>query len=124
MKGGSKVLVVSEHWLWPYELHKLNQLSEEYEAVGKADGRLTDEAAGGRGVGGVGILWHNSIGATPIAGISSDRICGIRFSVEDGDRSVMSVIGVYLPCLDLGLHCYQEHLIELERVVSLFSWDL
>lgn len=35
MKGGSKVLVLSEHWLWPYELHKLNQLGEEYEAVGR-----------------------------------------------------------------------------------------
>ena len=54
-------------------------------------------------------------GATPVGGISSDRICGIRFSVDDGDRSVMSIIGVYLPCLDQGLDCYTE---ELERVFS------
>jgi len=38
--------------------------------------------------------------------------------VDDGDRSVMSVIGVYLPCLDQGLDCYKEHVIELERVIS------
>ena len=43
---------------------------------------------------------------------------GIRFSVDDGDRSVMSIIGVYLPCLDQGLDCYRDHLVELERVVS------
>ena len=118
MEGGSKVIVLSEHWLWPYELDKLSQISEEYEAVGKADCRLTDEADGGRGIGGIGILWHSSVGATPIGGISSDRICGIRFSVDDGVRSVMSVIGVYLPCLDQGVDCYREHLIELEMVVS------
>ena len=118
MAEGSKVLVLSEHWLWPYDLDKLGQISGDYEAVGKADCRLTEEAEGGRGFGGVGILWHKSIGATPIGGIASDRICGIRFSVDDGDRSVMSVIGVYLPCLDQGLDCYKEHVIELERVIS------
>lgn len=25
------MLVLSEHWLWPYELHELNQISEDYE---------------------------------------------------------------------------------------------
>ena len=118
MAEGSKVLVLSEHWLWPYDLDKLKQISEEYDVVGKADVRLSDKADGRRGFGGVGILWHKSIGATPIGGISSDRICGIRFSVDDGDASVMSVIGVYLPCLDQGMDCYREHLIELDRVVS------
>ena len=32
--------------------------------------------------------------------------------------SVLSVIGVYLPCLNLGLDCFREHLQELERVIS------
>ena len=35
---------------------------------------------------------------TPIRNVFSDCICGIRFSVDDRDRAVMSVIGVYLPC--------------------------
>ena len=100
---------------------KLDQISGDYEATGKANHRLTEEAEGGRGFGGIGILWHKSIGATPLGGISSDQICGIRFSVDDGDRSVLSIIGVYLPCLDQGLDCYKEHLVELERVVSEFE---
>lgn len=50
------VMVLSEHWLWPYELDKLNDISEEYMATGKADARLTEESAGGRGCGGIGIL--------------------------------------------------------------------
>ena len=38
--------------------------------------------------------------------------------VDDGENSLLSVIGVYLPCLDLGVDCYREHMKELERVVS------
>ena len=38
--------------------------------------------------------------------------------MNDGDSSLMSVIGVYLPCLDLGVDCYREHLMELEGVIS------
>ena len=30
---------------------------------------------------------------------------------------MMSVIGVYLPCLDRGVDCYKEQLLELERIV-------
>lgn len=33
---------------------------------------------------------------------------------------MMSATVVYLPCLGQGLDCYREHLIELERVVSLW----
>ena len=29
-----------------------------------------------------------------------------------------TVIGVYLPCADLGTETYCEHLIELERIIS------
>lgn len=118
MDDGSKILVLSEHWLWPYDLHRLNDINVGYNAIGKADGRLTEERDGGRGCGGIGLLWHKSIEATPISGISSDRICGIRMTMDDGDSSLMSVIGVYLPCLDLGVDCYREHLVELESVVS------
>ena len=35
----------------PYELHRLNEIDEEYEAVGKSDSRLTEEREGGGAVG-------------------------------------------------------------------------
>ena len=38
--------------------------------------------------------------------------------MDDGDASVLSVIGVYLPCLNLGLDCFREHLQELEHMIS------
>ena len=43
MQSGLKVLVLSEHWLWPYELHKLNQISEDYKVpVLALPGPMTD----------------------------------------------------------------------------------
>ena len=63
MERGSQVLVMSEHWLWHFEPGRLEQISGEHEATGKTDGRLTEVAEGGRGLGGIGILWHKSIGA-------------------------------------------------------------
>ena len=44
------------------------------------------------------MLWHKELKDTPISGINSDRICGISFSQGSSDN-VMSVNGVYLPCL-------------------------
>ena len=60
---------------------------------------------------------YKGLEATQIIGINSDCICGISFR-QGSSSNVMSVIGVYLPCLDLGIDCYRQHLVELERVVS------
>ena len=84
MDRGSNILVLSEHWLWPYELHKLGEIHDDFEAFGNADSRLTEKADSKRGFGGVGILWHRSIGATVISGCQLERICGIRFTIDDG----------------------------------------
>lgn len=56
--------------------------------------------------------------ATPIEGIKSDRIGGIRFEVGGREGSVVSLIGVYLPCVDKGINVYREHLLVLEEVIS------
>ena len=73
---------------------------------GKADSRLTEESSGGRGCGGVGVLWHKSFGATVVSGILSDRICAIRLRNDDGDRSQLTVIGVYLPSVAYPGGCF------------------
>ena len=64
----------------------------------------------------MGILWHKSIGVIPVEGIESDRLCAVQFSVGVG--SLITVVGVYLPCIDQGLGCYTSHLIGLENVVN------
>ena len=66
----------------------------------------------------MGILWHKSIDAVSVEGITSDRLCAVRFSIHDGVESLITVIGVYLPCADQGMECYTNHLIELERIIN------
>ena len=54
---------------------------------------------------------------TPISNIQSDRICGIRIKRTTADsKSWISILGVYLPCLDQGMELYRDSLVELERV--------
>ena len=99
------------------------EINGKFEAIGRLDSSLIDVVEGGMCYGGIALLWHKNIIATPISGIISDRICGIKFTVDDRHRSMLSVIGVYLPCLDQGVDCYREHLLELEQIVSV-SWVL
>ena len=113
---GTDVVVVSEHWLWPYELHRLDEVHPNYVGLGKADRRLTPVSETGRGYGGVGLLWRKELIASGIDGIDCDRICGLRLNVRV--EEVLSVIGVYLPCLELGIDYYRECLAVLEEVVS------
>ena len=53
------------------------------------------------------------IGALNDGGSSSDRICGIRFTVDNRDSCVS-----YWSCLDHGMDIFREHLVELEHVIS------
>ena len=111
----SSVVVLSEHWLWPYELYKLDEIHSNYKGHGLSDARLTEKANGGRGFGGVGILWHKNLDVTVIQGIDSDRICGIRIRTARGN--ILSIIGVYLPCGNAGIELYHQCLMELENVI-------
>ena len=52
-----------------------------------------------------------------LPGITADRICGIRFSLDDEDSSVTSVIDVHLPCLSQGVEGYKDHLVEHEHII-------
>ena len=36
------VIVLCKHWLWPYQLHQLQLLHPEFEALGVADKKLTE----------------------------------------------------------------------------------
>ena len=51
----------------------------------------------------------------PISQIQSDRICGICIKLND---SLLTVLGVYLPCADAGIDKYAQVLCELRRLVT------
>ena len=100
--------------MWPFELHRLGEVHPDFDGVRVADRSLHENRDAGRGCGGVGVIWHRSLDATPISNIESDRICRIRIRENDGSDSFLMVIGVYLPCLNLGIEYFQEQLVELE----------
>ena len=105
---GIRIIAIAEHWLWPYELYTLSCIHPDYDATGVADGRLNEGTSGARDCGGIGMIWKKSFGGVPIGGITSDHLCGMRFSLGL-TKVTMSVLGVYLPCLDQGMNVYLEH---------------
>ena len=76
---GSDIIVISEHWLWLFELHRLSDIHPDFHGHGQADSRLTSCSIG-RGFGGVGIIWQCDLDATVVHATTSDRICSIRLT--------------------------------------------
>ena len=74
----SDVIVVTEHWLWPYEAQKLSHVNEDFAAEVVIDKRLNENSTLKQGCGGVGLLWRKSLDAVPISGIESDRTSSIH----------------------------------------------
>ena len=101
ISDGSDIIVISEHWLWPFELHRLNEIHPDYCGHGLADSRLTSSSEG-RGYGGVGIIWRRDLDVSVVHATTSDRLCSIRLA-HQSSGSTLTVIGVYLPCQDLGI---------------------
>ena len=91
---GSMVIVVTEHWLWPYELHCLNDIHPDYTALAISDKCLSSTSELVRGCGGVAILWHKSLTIIPID-TNSDRFCAIIDTRHKG--------------LKTPIHCNWDH---------------
>ena len=56
IEGGSSVIVISEHWLRPFEMHRLKEVHPDFHVVGIANRRLHENNDAGRGCGGVGVV--------------------------------------------------------------------
>ncbi len=113
---GSDIIVISEHWLWPFELHRLNEIHPDFTGYGQADARLTS-CSDGRGLGGIGVIWRRDLDVSVVHATTSDRICSVRMT-HRSSNSTLSVVGVYLPCQDLGMHMdlYRNCLTKLEQL--------
>ena len=71
------VIILTEHWLWPYEMFKLDNLLEGFTSFGRSDKRLTEHSTISCGCGGIAILWKNHLQTTPVTSITSNRIAAI-----------------------------------------------
>ena len=61
IENGSDIIAITEHWLWPYQLHMLQNIHPDYDGFGFSDNRLHENTDLIRGCGGVGIIWKKSL---------------------------------------------------------------
>ena len=102
IENDSDIIAITEHWLWPCQLHMLQNIHPDYDGFGFSDNRLHENTDLIRGCGGVGIIWKKSLSVSPVTNISSDRLCAVRLSVHDDPENVCSItiLCVYLPSSD------------------------
>ncbi len=114
----SDVLFIAEHRLYEQELHKLDNINENYNVVGKSSNDLEMYEQGYKlGHCGVAMFWHKQLGnqVKPIK-CNSDRICAIEIMNTFGCKSLV-VVGVYLPQQRCKISSFDDHLIELEQLI-------
>ena len=102
---GSNIIVVTEHWLWPYETKRLSEVHPDFAAECTTDSRLHENSDLIRGCGGVGVMFRKSLHVSPISSVSSDCICGIQIHLTSPDPQCITVLGVYLSCADQKHGC-------------------
>ena len=62
-------------------------------------------------------LLRKHLDTIQVQGVASDRICGLQVKLSATDDSFLTILGVYMACLDQGIECYREHLVEVERLI-------
>ena len=85
LSSHSDIILLQEHWLWPFKLQKLSSAIDGYSAFGVSDSRLCDTSTLHRGCGGVAFLWRKSLSVTPVTlNVRSDRVCATELSLTSG----------------------------------------
>ena len=111
-KNNSGLILIQEHWLWPFQLEQLNSLIHGYISTATSDYRLCPMSDLTKGCGGVAILWHNSLKFSSITEICSDSITAVEVELS-GSR--LSVINVYFTSNGCD-EDYQDCLSSLEEL--------
>ena len=87
--------MLKEHWLWPFELGKLQSVSDAiyYHAV--SDPRLNEMSELTRGCGGVAIVWKEELSVEGIPCPGNGRLCCTKIQLVK--ETFLTIVGVYLP---------------------------
>lgn len=96
-EGEIDICGISEHWLYPHNIHFLGSISSDFNYHAVCDSDLSTASNRKVGKGGAAILWHRSLDhrVVPIS-IDSDRIVGIQLELLPGQ--LIYIFQVYLPC--------------------------
>ena len=88
------MIVIAEHWLWPFELSKLDCIVPGFVGIGCSDARLDEESTHTRGCGRVGVIWKSSLPVNNVP-IDSDRMIAVQVNISNS--VTLSIVGVAIP---------------------------
>ena len=109
------ILVLKEHWLWPFKLNDLQFIDPQLYS------HLSPTSTLICGCGECAILWKNSIPATPMSNQKSDRVCGILIPIDNVTPSLHPRC-LYMPSLDQPQEIlYNKHLSTIMQTISTIS---
>ena len=120
ISDGSDIIILSEHWLWPFNINQLQDIHPDFTGFGVADKRLDEKSLLTRGCGGVGIIWRKSLPITPVSKIMSDRFCVIQLQPDNCGENIY-IFGVYLPSCNHPAEEFMEYLADLENAISVLQ---
>ena len=110
------IIILQEHWLWPFQLHQLQSVCASYSYTAVCDERLNSSSDLRRGCGGVAILWKKNLNAVP-SQLESDGVCSIQVPLKNSPP--LFSFGVYMPSSDQPQETYSYYLEALSRDISL-----
>ena len=93
------MIVLQEHWLWPFELDLLSTISADYTYTTVSNNSLNGTSDFARGCGGVAILWKKNLNASPLQS-AIDRMCVLSIDLNSTSATprFLSILGIYMPC--------------------------
>ena len=111
---------ISEHWLYPTDLHFLNSINPNYTSLGICDSDLNVYRNRSVGKGGVALLWKKKLNQSisPLC-IESDKIVGIQLQLSRD--TFVYILQVYLPCSNHRIEQFREHIEQLFNLISMLS---
>ena len=116
------IIAVSEHGLFPCELHKLDSLVHGYTSIAKASAQLSDNDFGARrGIGGCAIIWNKNrlnCKVKPYPDVGSDRICMVEIILNDLN---IFLISVYMPHQSCQISHFDTELRNIQMILDEFS---
>ena len=115
-KRNSDIILLQEHWLWPFELDQLNTVLPGFSSFATSDSRLTAESNLTRGCGGVAFQWNSSLCVSPVT-TTSDRVFAVEIELSG---ITLTVVNVYFPAYGCDEE-YRECLSSLDDIVSSHS---
>ena len=112
------LICISDHGLYECELHKLDNILDQYTGMGKSSKHLSNMNLGKkRGFGGCAILWKKVISnrVRPLPELGTDRICVVQINIDGHNYYVISV---YLPHQTCKIDYFKDELNKLIQVCN------